>query len=107
MFTCLQANYFGGERKAPGGKKIKGAPQTIPNVGHRSLFTAFASERRDFKDSLPRMKSSLHIVSAVKQLAPSDLQSTLLMGDNSSGSNVSAPSLQLKRKFGVNQNKAC
>ncbi|XWS42946.1 hypothetical protein CRYUN_Cryun16bG0057600 [Craigia yunnanensis] len=100
------ANYFGGERKAPGSKKSKGAPQTIPNLGHRSLYTALASERRDFEDSLPRMKSSVHIASAVKQLALTDLQSPLVTGDNSSGSNVSASSVQLKRKFGVNQNKA-
>ncbi|MBA0591364.1 hypothetical protein Gorai_020042 [Gossypium raimondii] len=99
------ANYFGGERRAPRSKKIKGSPQTIPNLGHRSLPTALASERKDFEDSLPRMKSSLHIVSAVKQLGPTDLQSPLVMGDNSGGSNVSASSVQLERKFGVNQNK--
>ncbi|XWS58850.1 hypothetical protein CRYUN_Cryun08bG0069200 [Craigia yunnanensis] len=99
-------NYFGGERKAPGSKKSKGAPQTIPNPGHRSLSTALASERRDFEDSLPRMKSFVHIVSAVKQLAPTDLQSPLVTGDNSNGSNVSASSVQLNRKFGENQNKA-
>ncbi|TYG96599.1 hypothetical protein ES288_A11G364000v1 [Gossypium darwinii] len=99
------ANYFGGERRAPRSKKIKGSPQTIPNLGHRSLPTALASERRDFEDSLPRMKSSLHIVSAVKQLGPTDLQSPLVMGDDSGGSNVSSSSVQLERKFGVNQNK--
>lgn len=51
------------------------------------------------------MKSSLHIVSAVKQLGPTDLQSPLVTGDNSGGSNVSASSVQLERKFGVNQDK--
>ncbi|XP_021282283.1 plastid division protein CDP1, chloroplastic [Herrania umbratica] len=100
------ANYFGGERKAPGIRKNKEAPQTMANLSHRSLSTALASERRDFKDSLPRMKSSLHITSTVKQLAPTDLQSSLVPGDNSSGSNVTAASVQLKRNFGVNQNKA-
>ncbi|XP_022742524.1 plastid division protein CDP1, chloroplastic-like isoform X3 [Durio zibethinus] len=105
---CSQslANYFGAERKAPESKKSKGAPQTMPNLGHKSLSTALASERRDFEDCFPHMKSSLHIVSAVKQLAPSDLPSPLLTGDNSSGSNGSASSVQLKRKLGVNQNKA-
>ncbi|XVE62186.1 hypothetical protein DITRI_Ditri06bG0098200 [Diplodiscus trichospermus] len=100
------ANYFGGERKAPGTKKSKGAPQTIPNLGHRSLSTALASGRRDVEDSLPRMKSSVHIASAIKQLAPTDLQSPLVMGDNIGGSTVSASSVQLKRKYGANQNKA-
>ncbi|XVF56432.1 hypothetical protein PTKIN_Ptkin06aG0120400 [Pterospermum kingtungense] len=90
---------------APGSKKSKGAPQTIPNLGHRSLSTVLASERRDFEDSLPRMKSSVHIASTVKQLAPTDLQNPLVMGDNSSGSNVSSSSVQLKRQLGVNQNK--
>ncbi|XVF06977.1 hypothetical protein REPUB_Repub06bG0097800 [Reevesia pubescens] len=95
------ANYFGGERKPPGSKKSEGAPQTMPNLGHRSLYNALASERRDFEDSLPCMKSSLHITSAVKQLAPTDLQSALVTSENSNGSSV-----QLKRNFGVNQNKA-
>ncbi|KAL4379375.1 hypothetical protein GQ457_02G039830 [Hibiscus cannabinus] len=100
------ANYFGGERKAPKSKKSNGVPQTIPNLGHRSLATALASERKDFEDSLPRMKSSLHIVSTVKQLPPTDLQSPFVMGDNSSGNNANASSVQLERKSVGNQNKA-
>lgn len=101
----LQVNYFGGQKNAPGSKKSKSAPQTIPNLGHRSLSTALASKRREFEDSLPRMKSSVHIVSAVKQLAPTDLQNPLVTGDNSSGSNASSSSVQFERKLGVNQNK--
>ncbi|XP_022718471.1 plastid division protein CDP1, chloroplastic-like isoform X2 [Durio zibethinus] len=107
------ANYFGGKRKAPGSKKSKGSPQIMPNLGHRSLSNALASERRDFEDSLPCIKSSLHITSAVKQLVPTDLQSSLETSENSSrsnassdGGNASASSVQLKRKFGVNQNTA-
>ncbi|XVF30305.1 hypothetical protein REPUB_Repub16aG0045300 [Reevesia pubescens] len=101
------ANYFSGERKAPGSKKSKRAPQIMPNLGHRSLSNAIASGRRDFEDSFPHMQSSLHITSAVKQLAPTDWQSPLVTSENSSGSNDSASSsVQLKRKFGVNQNKA-
>ncbi|XP_039047224.1 plastid division protein CDP1, chloroplastic-like [Hibiscus syriacus] len=99
------ANYFGGERKALRSKKSNGAPQTIANVGHRSLATALASERKDFEDSLPRMKSSLHIVSTVKQSPPTDLQSPFVTGENSSGNNVN-DSVQLERKFVGKQNKA-
>ncbi|KAK8712157.1 hypothetical protein V6N13_147404 [Hibiscus sabdariffa] len=100
------ANYFGGERKALRSKKSNSASQTIPNLGHRSLATALAAERKDFEDSLPRMKSSLHLVSTVKQLQPTDLQSPFASGVSSSGNNVNASSIQLERKFGGNQNKA-
>ncbi|OMO78025.1 hypothetical protein CCACVL1_14700 [Corchorus capsularis] len=99
------ANYFGGQRKASGVRKSKGAPQTMTNLSHRSLSAVLSSERQDYEDSLPRMKSSLHITSTVKQLAPTDLQSPLVTGDNSSGTNTTAASVQLKRNFGVNQNK--
>ncbi|KAE8681889.1 Plastid division protein CDP1 [Hibiscus syriacus] len=99
------ANYFGGERKVLRSKKSNGAPQTIPSLGHRSLASGLASERKDFEDSLPRMKSSLHIVSTVKQSPPTDLQSPFVTVDNSNGNNVNS-SVQLERKFGGNQNKA-
>ncbi|OMO77984.1 hypothetical protein COLO4_24905 [Corchorus olitorius] len=52
------ANYFGGQRKASGVRKSKGAPQTMTNFSHRSLSTVLASERQDYEDSLPRSAHS-------------------------------------------------
>ncbi|GLT40494.1 hypothetical protein SLA2020_146280 [Shorea laevis] len=99
------ANFFSGERKTSGTKKSKGAPQTIANLSHRSVSVTLASERRDFEDSLPHMNSSRHLGSAVKQLAPTNLESPLALGKNNNGENVSAPSVQLKRNLGVNHSK--
>lgn len=98
------ANFFAGERKTSGMRKGKGVPQTIANLSHRSLATSVASERRDFEDSLPHVNSS-GLGPAVKQLAPTNLESPLTSSKSINGENGSAPSGQLKRNLGVNQNK--
>lgn len=57
-------------------------------------------------ESLPNMNSSQHFRSAVKQLAPTDLQSSLILTKNASGSNVNEPSVQLKRDLGAHNRRA-
>ncbi|KAL5746904.1 hypothetical protein ACOSP7_023884 [Xanthoceras sorbifolium] len=96
-------NFFVGDKNTAAIKKSKGAPHITSSVSKRPLSIAFASER---EDALPYVNSSRHLGSAVKQLAPTDLQSPLVSGKSGSGSDgSSAPSVQLKRSFGVHNSK--
>ncbi|XP_062159821.1 plastid division protein CDP1, chloroplastic isoform X2 [Alnus glutinosa] len=97
-------NFFSGEKKSLGSKKGKGAPQVVRTICHRPVASFPLSERKDFKESLPYASSSQLLGSAVKQLAP-DLQSPLVLGKNSSGSNGSASSGQLNRNPGIHHNR--
>ncbi|KAF3438353.1 hypothetical protein FNV43_RR21115 [Rhamnella rubrinervis] len=101
-FPPSLVNFFNSEKKIAGSKKIKGAPQNVVTVNHRPLSNTLVSERRDYDESLSRMNSSQNLGTAVKQLAPIDLQSSLILDKNSSGS---APSVQLKRNIGMHHNK--
>lgn len=101
----MQANYFGGEKRTPVSKKSKLAPQTSPILSHRPMSTTLVSERRDFDESLSHMNSSQHLGTAVKQLAPTDLQSPLIFGKTGSGSSGNAASVQLKRNLGMRHGK--
>ncbi|PQM42391.1 plastid division protein CDP1 chloroplastic [Prunus yedoensis var. nudiflora] len=99
------ANFFGGERRTSLSKKSKVAPQNLPILSHRPISTTLVSERRDFDESLSHMNSSQHLGTAVKQLAPTDLQSPLILGKTGSGSSASASSVQLKRNLGMHHDK--
>ncbi|KAL6181340.1 hypothetical protein ACLB2K_047995 [Fragaria x ananassa] len=95
------ANYFGGEKRTPVSKKSKLAPQTSPILSHRPMSTTLVSERRDFDDSLSHLNSSQHLGTAVKQLAPTDLQSPFILGKTGGGSSGTAGSVQMKRNLGM------
>lgn len=69
------------------------------------LSPALASDRRALEMPLSYTNSSRHLGSAVKQLAPSNLQGTLMVGKASSESNDTMPSVQLKRNLGTHQDK--
>lgn len=98
-------NFFNREKKTLGSKN-RAFPQTISTgVSHRQMPSNLLSERRDFDDSLSRMNSSQNLGTAVKQLAPIDLQSSLILDKSNNGSNVSASSVQLKRNIGMHHNK--
>ncbi|KAM1452577.1 hypothetical protein ACFX2I_039523 [Malus domestica] len=99
------ANFFGGDKRTPLSKKSKVAPQKLPIISQRPISTAFVSERRDFDESFSHMNSSQHLGTAVKQLAPTDLQSPLILGKTGSGSS-SASSVQLERNLGMHRGKA-
>ncbi|KAM5570238.1 plastid division protein CDP1, chloroplastic [Rosa sericea] len=99
------ANYFGGEKRTPVSKKSKLAPQTLPILSHRPMSTTLVSERRDFDDPLSHMNSSQHLGTAVKQLAPTDLQSPLILGKTGGGSSGNAGSVQMKRNLGMRHGK--
>lgn len=105
MYNFLQVNFFNREKKTLGSKN-RAFPQTISTgVSHRQMPSNLLSERRDFDDSLSRMNSSQNLGTAVKQLAPIDLQSSLILDKSNNGSNVSASSVQLKRNIGMHHNK--
>lgn len=99
----LQVNFFGGDKKIFAVKKSKGSPQLAASVSKRPLPTSLSSERGD---TLSFMDSSRHLGSAVKQLAPTDLQSPLVSSKSKSGSDGSSPSVQLKRSFGVHSTES-
>jgi hypothetical protein len=93
-------SFFGGERRAIASKKSRIAAQVTAPVFHRPL-SDIAMKQMDAGETIPYMNSSQHFRSAVKQLAPTDLQSSLILTKNASGSNVNEPSVQLKRDLGV------
>lgn len=101
----LQVSFFSGEKKTSMSKKNKVASQTNPSVFHRPL-SDIALKRMHCGESLPNTNSSQHLGSAVKLLAPTDLHSSLTLGKNGSGSNVSEPSVQLKRNLGLHHGRS-
>ncbi|KAG5536022.1 hypothetical protein RHGRI_023722 [Rhododendron griersonianum] len=93
------ANFFIGEKKASGIRQIRESAHAMP------LSPALASDRRALEMPLSYTNSSRHLGSAVKQLAPSNLQGTLTVGKASSESNDTMPSVQLKRNLGTHPDK--
>ncbi|XP_058097880.1 plastid division protein CDP1, chloroplastic isoform X2 [Magnolia sinica] len=98
------ANFFGGEKRIiNGGKQKKGTTPTIPGMSNRSLSFVFSPDPRTSEEPLLHMNSTRHLGSAVKQLAPANLQSQLTVGKSSGGN--TAPPIQLKRNLGTHQKK--
>ncbi|KAJ6672766.1 PLASTID DIVISION PROTEIN CDP1 CHLOROPLASTIC-RELATED [Salix viminalis] len=95
-------SFFGGERRAIASKKSRMAAQATAPVSHRPL-SDIAMKRMDAGETIPCMNSSQHFRSAENQLAPTDLQSSLILTKNDSGSSVNEPSVQLKRDLGVHK----
>lgn len=100
-----QVNFFHGQKKSHVTKKTNGTPQRTPTMNHRQISVAFMSEQRDLEGSMRRMNSSQNLGSAVKQLAPADLQNPLTPDKSNSESNVSTQSVQLKRTVGIHRGK--
>ncbi|KAI9092536.1 hypothetical protein K1719_027664 [Acacia pycnantha] len=96
-------NFFNAEKKTTGSKRSRGGPETLPTIG-RPLSASVALERRDFEEPRSYMNSSSHLGFAVKQLTPTDLQSSLLSGKKDNRNNLSEPPAQLKRSLGNHRN---
>lgn len=96
-------NFFSGEKKASGNRHIRGSLQTMSSISLRPLSPAPASDRRAL--DLSYTNSSQHLGPAVKQLAPSNLQGTLMADKNNNESNISMASVQLKRNLGADNHK--
>lgn len=92
--------FFGDEKRTLASKKKKVYPQMTPALDHKPL-SAIALKQMERRESLPNMNSTQQLSSTVKQLAPTDLQSSLILEKNVSGGNVSEASVQLKRNLGV------
>ncbi|KAF9667448.1 hypothetical protein SADUNF_Sadunf15G0024100 [Salix dunnii] len=98
-------NFFGGEKRVIGSKKSRVPAQAASTLYRRPLSDS-AMKRMDSGESHPYMNASQHFRSAVKQLSPTDLQSSLILTENGSGSNCNEPSVQLKREIGAHNRRA-
>ncbi|XP_052181173.1 plastid division protein CDP1, chloroplastic [Diospyros lotus] len=98
-------NFFSGEKRGCTSRQIRGSPQTIPSISQRPISPALVSDQRALEDPLSHTNSTRHIGLAVKQLAPANLQDTLIAGKNNNESNGSIPSVQLKRSIGMHRDK--
>ncbi|CAL0323881.1 unnamed protein product [Lupinus luteus] len=95
------ANFFNAQKKFSGSKKTRGAAQTLPSICHRPLSSSSSLDRRDNEEPRSYMSSSPNIGFAVKQLAPTDLQSSLLSGSIEKENNLSESPVQVKRSLGT------
>ncbi|XP_019436795.1 PREDICTED: plastid division protein CDP1, chloroplastic-like [Lupinus angustifolius] len=95
------ANFFSVQKKFSGSKKTRGPAQTLPSICHRPLSSSGSLDRRDTEEPRSYMSSSPNIGFAVKQLAPTDLQSSLLSGSNEKVNNLSESPVQVKRSLGT------
>lgn len=101
----MQVNFFNGEKKTLGSKKNIRGLRTMSSFNHRPMQSTLLSERKDFEGSISHINSSQHLGTAVKQLAPVDLQSSLILDKSNSESSSSASSVQLKRNLNLHHNK--
>ncbi|XP_012567216.1 plastid division protein CDP1, chloroplastic isoform X2 [Cicer arietinum] len=98
------ANFFNAQKKFSGSKNSKGSPQMFPTICHRPLSSSGSVERKNFEEPRSYMSSSPNLGFAVKQLAPTDLQSSLLSGKNENRLNPSKPPVKVKRNLGSHHN---
>lgn len=76
----------------------------LPTICHRPLSSSGSLERKDFEEPRSYMSSSPNFGFAVKQLAPADLQSSLLSGKNENGPDLSNSPVKVKRSLSTQQN---
>ncbi|XP_057804101.1 plastid division protein CDP1, chloroplastic [Salvia miltiorrhiza] len=100
--TPSLADFFIGDKRASGKRQYKRSSPALSDIRHRSLSVALPMDRRD-EESGSLTETSRHLGPAVKQLTPPNLQSPLIEGKAMAGSNVSTPSIQLKRTLGSKQ----
>ncbi|CAL0332627.1 unnamed protein product [Lupinus luteus] len=98
------ANFFNARKKFSGSKETTGVAQTLPSICHRPLSTSGSLDRRETEEPRSYMSSSPNIGFAVKQLAPTDLQSSLLSGRNEEANNLSDSPVQVKRSLNTQHN---
>ncbi|KAL5081268.1 hypothetical protein RYX36_009689 [Vicia faba] len=95
------ANFFNTQKKISGSKNSKGSPQIFPTICHRPLSSYGSVERKDFEEPHPYTSSSPYLGLAVKQLTPTDLQSSLLSGKNENRPDPSEPPVKVNRNLGT------
>ncbi|KAK6921365.1 ARC6, IMS domain, partial [Dillenia turbinata] len=97
-------NFFGGGKKAPGNVRSKAPQPAMPSVSHRPLSDLGSDNVISQEKTIPHVNTSWHLGSAVKQLAPANLQDPLVVA-KAAGGDVIKPSTQLKRNLTVNHEK--
>ncbi|XP_043716518.1 plastid division protein CDP1, chloroplastic [Telopea speciosissima] len=96
-------NFFGGEKKSLGtSKHSKGTPQTMLSGSHRKTFVV-APDPITAGKPLQHLNHTRHLGLAVKQLAPTNSESSLMGSKNATGGNTA--SVQLKRNLGSHHKK--
>ncbi|KAK4735001.1 hypothetical protein R3W88_009262 [Solanum pinnatisectum] len=75
--------------------------QTASHISHRPLAPAITRDQRATDEPLPYGDTSRHLGSAVKQLAPPNLQAQLTVDKVNVGNASGMPSVQLKRNLGA------
>ncbi|XP_027357813.1 plastid division protein CDP1, chloroplastic isoform X2 [Abrus precatorius] len=98
------AIFFNAQKKFSGSKNSKGALQTLPAICHRPLSASGLFEQSDVEEPRTYVNSSPNLGFAVKQLTPTDLQSSLLSGKIENGNNPSESPIQVQRKLGSHHN---
>ncbi|KAL2334369.1 hypothetical protein Fmac_015582 [Flemingia macrophylla] len=98
------ATFFNSQQKFSGSKNSKGSQQMLSTICHRPLSSSGSLERKDVEESRSYMSSSPNLGFAVKQLTPTDLQSSLLSGRNENGRNSIESPVQVKRNLGSQRN---
>ncbi|KAE9586124.1 hypothetical protein Lalb_Chr24g0398561 [Lupinus albus] len=98
------ANFFNARKKFSGSKETNGAAKSLPSVCHRPLSSYGSLDRREIEEPRSYMSSSPNIGFYVKQMAHTDLQSSLLSGRNEEANNLSESPVQVKRSLGTQRN---
>ncbi|XP_019068547.1 plastid division protein CDP1, chloroplastic isoform X2 [Solanum lycopersicum] len=94
-------NFFRGEKRPFVSKGNKRGLQTASQISHRPLAPAITRDQRATDEPLPYGDTSRHLGSAVKQLAPPNLQAQLTVDKVNVGNASGMPSVQLKRNLGA------
>ncbi|KAK9106318.1 hypothetical protein Syun_022329 [Stephania yunnanensis] len=99
------ANFFIGEKRILRATRHTKETSRSPTLNHRPS-AVLPPECASSDERVLHLSSPRHFGTAVKQLAPSSLQSPLTAVKASNVSSGAASSVQLKRNFGINQKKA-
>ncbi|PHT53610.1 Plastid division protein CDP1, chloroplastic [Capsicum baccatum] len=94
-------NFFRGEKRTSASRGNRRGLQTVSHISHRPLAPAISRDQRAFDEPLPYCDTSRHLGSAVKQLAPPNLQAQLTVDKVNVGNAAGMPSVQLKRNLGA------
>lgn len=94
-------NFFRGEKRTSASRGNRRGLQTGSHISHRPLAPAIPWDQRALDEPLPYCDTSRHLGSAVKQLAPPNLQAQLTVDKVNVGNAAGMPSVQLKRNLGA------
>ncbi|KAM3381415.1 plastid division protein CDP1, chloroplastic isoform X1 [Capsicum galapagoense] len=94
-------NFFRGEKRTSASRGNRRGLQTSSHISHRPLAPAIPRDQRALDEPLPYCDTSRHLGSAVKQLAPPNLQAQLTVDKVNVGNAAGMPSVQLKRNLGA------